>query len=84
MFFKVATKKRGTTMRDASSVLPFILPNSDGRKFHFHISRVLCVFGEPNDARIASSCTHHCLISADISFTLWSLTLTGQGSTCVP
>jgi hypothetical protein len=55
MILFVATKKRETTMGDASSFLPFIVPNSEGRTFHSHNSRVFRVFGEPNDARILAS-----------------------------
>ena len=55
MLFFVATKKRETTMSDAPSFLPFILPNSAGRKFHSHNSRVFRVFDEPKDARILPS-----------------------------
>jgi hypothetical protein len=55
MFFFVTTKNRETNMSDASLFLPFMLPNSKGRKFHSHDSRVFRVFGEPNDARFLPS-----------------------------
>jgi hypothetical protein len=72
-------------MRDASSVRPFILPGSEGRKFNFHISRAFRVFGEPNPSthEFCLAGSHHCHQCADIPFTVETLTVAGQRSTRV-